>query len=60
MSPERIGMVQLGEGSEETSLKKAYSKVGEEFYTMICGNKTRGNSFKLKNSQFSLGIRNKS
>ena len=40
-------------------LKGAYRKDGEGLFTRVCSNRTRGNSFKLKEGRFRLDIRKK-
>lgn len=39
--------------------KESFKKVGEEYFTRICSDRTRGKSFKLKEGGFILGIRKK-
>lgn len=39
--------------------KESYKKVGEEFFTRICGDRTRNKGFKLKEGGFISGIRKK-
>jgi len=38
-------------------LKGAYKKAGEGLFTRVCGDRTRGNGFKLKEGRFRLEIR---
>jgi len=40
-------------------LQGAYKKAGEELFTSICSDKTRGSVFKLKEGRFRLDIRKK-
>jgi len=40
-------------------LKGAYRKHGEGLFTRVCSDRTRGNSFKLKEGRFRLDIRKK-
>ncbi|KAK4818947.1 hypothetical protein QYF61_022212 [Mycteria americana] len=40
-------------------LKGAYKKAGEGLLTRACSDRTRGNSFKLKEGRFRLDIRKK-
>ncbi|KAK4833066.1 hypothetical protein QYF61_027728 [Mycteria americana] len=40
-------------------LKGAYKKDGDRFFSRACCDRTRGNSFKLKECRFRLGIRKK-
>jgi len=40
-------------------LKGAYRKDGEELFTRVSSDRTRGNSFKLKEGRFRLDIRKK-
>jgi len=40
-------------------LKGAYKKAGEGLFTRACSDRTRGNSFKLKEDRFRLHIRKK-
>jgi len=40
-------------------LKGAYRKDGEGLFTRVCSDRARGNSCKLKEGRFRLGIRNK-
>jgi len=39
--------------------KGAYKKDGDRFFSRACGNRIRGNSFKLNESRFRLDIRQK-
>ena len=40
-------------------LKRAYRKGGEGLFTRTCNDRTRGNTFKLKESRFRLDMRKK-
>jgi len=40
-------------------LKGAYRKAGEGLFTRVCSDRTRGNSFKLKEGRFRFDIRKK-
>ena len=40
-------------------LKGAYTKAREELFTRACSDRTRGNSFKVKEGRFMLDIRKK-
>ena len=40
-------------------LKGAYKKAGEGLFTRSCSDRTRGNSFKLKEGRFRLDVRKK-
>jgi len=40
-------------------VKGTYKKDGEGFYTRACSDRTRGNSFKLKEGRFMLHVRTK-
>ena len=40
-------------------LKRGYKKEGNGFFSRICGDKTKGNAFKLKEGRFRLDIRKK-
>jgi len=40
-------------------LKGAYRKAGKEFFTRTCSDRTRENSFKLKEGRFRLDVRKK-
>ena len=41
-------------------LKGSYRKGGDGLFSMVCGDRTRGNGFKLKEGRFRLDIRRKS
>lgn len=41
-------------------LKGAYRKAGERLLNKTCSYRVKGNGFKLKESMFSLSVRNKS
>ena len=41
-------------------LKGSYKKEGDRFFSRVCGDRTRGNGFKLKEGRFRLDIRKKS
>ena len=41
-------------------LKGSYRKEGDRLFRRICGKRTRGNGFKLKEGRFKLDIRKKS
>ena len=41
-------------------LKGSYRKEGNRLFGGVCGDKTRGNGFKLREVRFRLDIRNKS
>ena len=63
---ERVGVVQPGEeeapGRPYSSLpvpKGAYRKAGEGLFTRACSDRTRDNSFKLKEDRFRLDVRKK-
>jgi len=49
--------IDLTEGFQH--LKRAYKKDGERLFTRACSDRTRGNSFKLKESRVTLDIRKK-
>ena len=41
-------------------LKGSYRKEGDRLFSRVCGGRTRGNDFKLKEGRFTLDIRKKS
>ena len=41
-------------------LKGSYRKEGDRLFRGVCGDRTRGNGFKLKEGRFMLDIRKKS
>ena len=41
-------------------LKGSYGKEGQRLFSRICGNRTKGNGFKLREGGFSLDIRKNS
>ena len=41
-------------------LKGSYRKEGDKLFSEVCGDRTRGNGFKLKKGRFMLDIRKKS
>ena len=41
-------------------LKGSYRKEGDRLFSQVCGDRTRGNGFKLKEGKFRLDIRKKS
>jgi len=41
-------------------LKGSYRKEGHRLFSRVCGDRTRGNDFKLKEGRFRLDIRKKS
>jgi len=41
-------------------LKGSYKKEGDRLFSRVCGDRTRGNGFKVKEERFRLGIRKKS
>ena len=49
------------EGSEVTFqyLKGSYRKEGDRLFSRVCGDRIRGNGFKLKEGRFRLDIRKK-
>jgi len=62
----RVGVVQLGEEKAPgrsycglSVLKGAYKKDGEKLFSRACGNRTKGNGFKLKEGRFLLDRRKK-
>ena len=41
-------------------IKGSYKKEGDRLFSMVCGDRTRGDGFKLKEGRFRLDIKKKS